>query len=327
MPSTKSSKTAADSKEETAAGLSERALAVAKTELREDRLTREQALQHFREWIVKNQDLENCRTDANFLLRFLRVKKFSLPMAQQTLLKYLNMRQTFSHLLFDLDASQSKVEELIDSGYIFASPVRDAHGRRVIIGIGKRMDPSRFTNIDMAKAHCITYETLLDDEENQVMGFTHFADLEGLSPSCVTLWSPTEFTHCLRWGEQSMPMRHKQIHFLNLPAPLKYLYDFCRSRFSQKMRTRFLIHDSVDDLRKHVDKKCLPREYGGDMPMAQMIDLWKEEIASKQKMLMRLDEMKLVSDQGIVTRRTTTNANTCTGISTVTGSFRRLEVD
>lgn len=42
---------------------------------------------------------------------------------------------------------------------------------------------------------------------------------------------------------------------------------------------------------------------------------------------MRLDEMKLVSDQGIVTRRTTTNANTCTGISTVTGSFRRLEVD
>lgn len=24
------------------------------------------------------------------------------------------------------------------------------------------------------------------------------------------------------------------------------------------------IHDSVDDLRKHVDKKCLPREYGGD---------------------------------------------------------------
>lgn len=74
--------------------------------------------------------------DANFLLRFLRVKKFSLPMAQQTLLKYLNMRQTFSHLLFDLDASQSKVEELIDSGYIFASPVRDAHGRRVIIGIG-----------------------------------------------------------------------------------------------------------------------------------------------------------------------------------------------
>ena len=43
-------------------GLSERAMAAAKAELREDRNTREQALQQFRDWIAKNQDLENCRT-------------------------------------------------------------------------------------------------------------------------------------------------------------------------------------------------------------------------------------------------------------------------
>ncbi|XP_034232407.1 clavesin-1 isoform X2 [Thrips palmi] len=312
----------------TTAELSDRALAVAKAELREDRSTREQALQQFRDWIAKNQDLQNCRTDASFLLRFLRVKKFSLPMAQQTLLKYLNMRQTFEHLIFDLDPSIPSVDALITSGYLFASPIRDAKGRRVIIALGGKMDPSRFTNVDMAKVHCITYETLMDDEENQVMGFTHFADLEGLSPSCVTMWSPTEFAHCLRWGEQSLPMRHKEVHFLNLPTPLKYVYDFARNRFSQKIRSRFLIHSTRDALHKHLDKKCLPREYGGDMPMAQMIDLWKEEIASKQKRIMSLDDMKLLSDQGIVTRKTTNPAgSTCTGVSTITGSFRRLEVD
>lgn len=43
-------------------GLSGRAMAAAKTELREDRNTREQALQQFRDWIAKNEDLENCRT-------------------------------------------------------------------------------------------------------------------------------------------------------------------------------------------------------------------------------------------------------------------------
>ena len=41
-----------------------------------------------------------------------------------------------------------------------------------------------------------------------------------------------------------MPMRHKEVHFLNLPTPLKYVYDFCRSRFSQKIRSRFMV--SVD---------------------------------------------------------------------------------
>ena len=57
-------------------------------------------------------------------------------------------------------------------------------------------------------------------------------------------------------------------------------------------------------------------------------ELWKEEIASKQKKIMRLDDMKLLSDQGIVTRRNNNGpSSTCTGISTVTGSFRRLEVD
>lgn len=59
-----------------------------------------------------------CPTDASFLLRFLRVKKFSLPMAQQTLLKYLNMRQTFKHLIFDLDPSIPSVDALISSGCV-----------------------------------------------------------------------------------------------------------------------------------------------------------------------------------------------------------------
>lgn len=46
----------------TTAELSDKALAVAKTELREDKSTREQALEQFRDWIAKNEDLENCRT-------------------------------------------------------------------------------------------------------------------------------------------------------------------------------------------------------------------------------------------------------------------------
>ena len=54
--------------------------------------------------------------DDNFLLRFLRVKKFSLAMAEQTLLKYLNFRKKFKHIMFDLDYTDTKISELIDSG-------------------------------------------------------------------------------------------------------------------------------------------------------------------------------------------------------------------
>lgn len=54
-------------------------------------------------------------------------------MAQHNLIKYLNFRQSMSYLLYNLDYLEPKVAELINSGYIFASPERDSNGRRVII--------------------------------------------------------------------------------------------------------------------------------------------------------------------------------------------------
>lgn len=47
---------------------------------------------------------------------------------------------------------------------------------------------------------------------NQILGFTHIGDFNGLSVSHITIWNPTEFTRILKWAEQSVPMRHKEIH-------------------------------------------------------------------------------------------------------------------
>lgn len=55
----------------------------------------------------------------------------------------------------------------------------------------------------MAKAHLVTYETLLEEEESQIMGFTHFGDLKGVTAAHITLWTPTEFATVMKWGEAS----------------------------------------------------------------------------------------------------------------------------
>nr|CAD7429939.1 unnamed protein product [Timema monikensis] len=301
----------------------------AKLELREDKDIRNQALRQFREWINKNQDLHKCCTDSNFLLRFLRVKKFSLPMAQQMLLKYLNLRQTFSHMFQNLDVLSSPVHELISSGYIVVSPKRDKQGRRVIITTAGRFDPYKFKNVDMAKAHMITYEACLDDEQTQIAGFTHVGDVADVSAAFITLWSPTEFSTIVKWGEQSVPMRHKEIHILNVPTALKYVYDFAHNRFSEKMKNRFIIHNSLEELHKKVDPQVLPKEYGGVMPLSQMTDLWMKELISKRGQLLALDDMKLLSNKGIMTRKNNNNNiyGGLNGIAGLPGSFRRLEVD
>lgn len=53
----------------------------------------------------------------------------------------------------------------------------------------------------MARVHTLTYETLLEDEENQVRGVVHVADLRGLSTSHIACWSPETFARLVRWGE------------------------------------------------------------------------------------------------------------------------------
>uniref|UniRef100_A0A1L8DZ54 Putative phosphatidylinositol transfer protein sec14 n=1 Tax=Nyssomyia neivai TaxID=330878 RepID=A0A1L8DZ54_9DIPT len=309
-------------------GISEKVLKIARKELREDACAREQCLMQLRDWIKKNPDVKNLRMDDKFLLRFLRTKKFSIPMAEQTLLKYLNFRRTFAHMTNKLDFLSPAVNELISGGYIFASPIRDKNGRRVVIAFAKNFDPSRHCSADMARAHFITYETLLEDPENQILGFTHIGDMSGVSAAHITCWNVTEFARIMKWGEQSVPMRHKEIHVVNVHTTVKYVVDFSKSLVSKKINDRLSIHVNVENLIKKVDKECLPLEMGGSMPMAEMIDLWKAELAAKRETILTLDEMELLSDRGIISSRDkNNNSNSSTQMDSIAGSFRKLEVD
>lgn len=113
--------------------LSDSALKLARKELREDRSARDQGLEQLRNWLKKNEDVENVRTDDRFLLRFLRAKKFSVPITQQCLLKYLNLKRVFPQMTAHLDYMEPKLNEILTNGYLTVSPIRDQHGRRVII--------------------------------------------------------------------------------------------------------------------------------------------------------------------------------------------------
>lgn len=86
----------------------------------------------------------------------------------------------------------------------------------------------------------------------------------------------------------------------------------------------FQIHDTIEQLHKKVDKRCLPAELGGDIPAKEMIQSWKEELNAKRKRLLSYDEMNLLSDRGIITRK---NRPVQDDSGSLPGSFRKLELD
>lgn len=187
----------------------------------------------------------------------------------------------------------------------------------------------------MAKAHFIALETLLEDPENQVLGFTHICDITGITTAHITNWSPSDFSRILNWGEQSVPARHKAVHLINVPHTVKFVLDFAKSKVSPKMKERFQAHTNINELHKKVDKSCLPVELGGNIPMSEMIEYWTSEMEAKRDVLVALDRMTIHNDNGIARRNDKNNngssknhmGSTHANLESISGSFRKLEVD
>ncbi|XP_034947099.1 clavesin-2 [Chelonus insularis] len=301
--------------------LSEDVQAIALAELREDENIREQALEQFRSWILKHPSIKRCRTDPVFLLRFLRTKKFSVPLAQEMLERYLTIRQLYPDWFQNLDINDPDIEAIIDSGYLVPLLEKDDHGRQVILSCAGRFDPYKYTSAQMARAHSIVVEALLDDEENQVRGYTHVNDESGLTMSHVSAWSLTDIRNMLRCIQNSTPMRHKETHFINIPNCATKVIDFALSLLNDKLRARIMVHKSVNDLKEAINPKILPKEYGGITPLADMIAAFKEKLKAKRNDLMALDDMYIeISPKD-------TCSSSSEGLSGIAGSFRKLEVD
>jgi hypothetical protein len=73
----------------------------------------------------------------------------------------------------------------------------------------------------------------------------------------------------------------------------------------------------------------LPKEMGGKIPLAEMIQNFKMELATSRSTLLALDKMKILNDSGIIGRRNVDKNNNAVSDKSdqVIGSFRRLEID
>ncbi|KAK5640002.1 hypothetical protein RI129_010813 [Pyrocoelia pectoralis] len=318
--------------------LSEEVQKIAKDELGEDKHCRDQALESMRHWVTHNPRILNCRLDSNFLLRFLRFSKFSVVQAQIALERYLLLRQSYGVVFHNLDITIPKMSELLDSGFIFVCPKRDKKGRRVYVVRPGAFDLSKYTNGDMLKIAGTTFETLIEDEENQVKGFVYLADGHGCGLPYVTLFTPLELVRLVKNGEKTVPGRHVEIHGLNVHPTMKFAYEFGVSLISEKIRKRIRLYSSLDEFwaSGNMELDILPKEYGGVMPMSEMIELWRGELLKSNALLQTHDKMEVQEElfsskerDGAVSALQA-SSGTCgneDSIYGVTGNFRKLEVD
>jgi len=313
--------------------LSKETQELATSELQEDGKRRRKALSEVRQWIKSQPHIKKIRLDSNFLLRFLRMQKFEVRESCDILDKYLTMRCQHPTWFQNLDCRDPKLAELTEMGYIIALPDRDKHGRRVIYSKAGAFDANRFNTSDMMRAHIMTFETLLNDEENQVKGFTYVMDEKCVSWSQISIWTPSEVSKAFSCCERALPMRHREIHFLNLPWTMSLIFQFAKSLLSEKIRKRFQTHSSIESLGKEVDLSILPEEYGGGgRSLQQCVDLWKQELEANRSSLLELDQLKIsgyepVNEQlQVVRKKSRHDSGSGSQVLGVVGNMRKMEL-
>jgi len=265
---------------------------VALEELGETREVRDSTLGEMRQWLRSQAHIHNCRTDANFLLRFLRMQKFRVEQSCAVLEKYILTREENPSYFRKLDISTPGLQELVLSGFMFVLPERDSSGRKVIFHIPRYLDPTRHTMEEVIKVIVITLETLLEDEENQIRGLTCIVDASDLSLAHMTFWNPIELRRLINLCEKSIPMRHKGVHYIHLPFFVNAMFNFVKGILSVKIQNRICIHKSLDELVENVcGVERLPEEYGGSVPMSTMAREWKETLEASRPRLLALDNI------------------------------------
>lgn len=81
----------------------------------------------------------------------------------------------------------------------------------------------------------------MDDEENQIRGYTHVNDESGLTMGHLSAWSLTDIRNMLRCIQNSTPMRHKETHFVNIPSCANKIIEFAISLLNDKLKARISV--------------------------------------------------------------------------------------
>ena len=169
------------------------------------------------------------------------------------------------------------------------------------------MDSNHFTASDVMRAHLITFEALLEDEDVQVNGVTYVFDERDVNWSHISVWTPSEVSKAFSCCERALPIRHREINFVHLPWTMSIVFQFAKSLLSQKLRERFCTHGNFEKLGDHIPTSILPQEAGGDVPMADMVEKWKAVLEEKREAILSLENIEYGIENS--NKQTSTNNN------------------
>ncbi|XP_058460987.1 clavesin-2-like [Malaya genurostris] len=299
-------------------------LQLAKEQLNESDQIRDPSLAQLREFIAKHPQIKTCRTDAIFLLRFLRSTKFNVTAACEQLERYLITRDTMPDHFKRMDPSESQLSQALKEAIMVPLGL-DGESRHVFIVRYGTINPRQFSSQLITLLIALVFEIYLDDELFQVAGAVFILDFVSTSLEHLSMISLDELKILMTVVNDVLSSRLNEIHVVQLPRGAAMITNYCLAGLP-KLKERIKFHKSADELKGVIDESILPTIYGGKQSIEEANERFRARAFQERERLLRQCEMHI--DLSIPAPNTKHN-NQDNGVADecIIGSFRQLNVD
>lgn len=237
---------------------------VARTELGETPEVKERSLSLLRQLIAGDESLD-CPADDEFLVKYLRCRKYRVEDAFQVIRNYFRVRQRLPEVFTDLGPHTMPYRKIIvENRLILISKLRDPQGRAVAMMKLGAWNTGICSLTDLLRAALVMAEWTLENKETQIRGVVGVFDLKGMRMSHLAHFTPLFIKKLAHIVEDCYPSRLKAVYVLNNPYLCELLYAMIKPFLKSKLAQRF--HFTGCDLSKLngvLPSDCIPAEFGG----------------------------------------------------------------
>ncbi|XP_065283899.1 alpha-tocopherol transfer protein-like [Dermacentor albipictus] len=262
---------------------------IAQQELRETPAVKEQALSQLRELIL-GDPLLDCPTDEDFLVKFLRARKYDPQSAFKNVKRYFKVRRDNPQMF----------EELTPCNV----PLNDACRKHRLVTLSRKTDPkgravlkfrtggwnTDICSLDDFLRICIVHaEHVLLQEEFQIRGIVAVLDIKGLSLFHIAQYTPSVIRTFMSLAQDCLPLRIKAVYIINNHALFDLLFTIAKPFMKAKLvnRIRFFGYD-LEELHSLVPDDVIPEEHGGT-DESYDFDTIEEELKSEEKFFEKIN--------------------------------------